>query len=273
MKRITFLFVFFVCFAASYGIDPDRVYKLTPDQVGLPNETIKIRTGDGYDIHNWVLYPSKENENDFVLVLAYPDKGNMSYWLYFTASFVQKGYTVVTFDYRGFGKSSDFQVKKDFEYHKEFVTDLVAVVSAVDAKFPEKRLGVWALSMGTIIVTRASSELEKSLDFVIGEGFVTDLGRVIDRIARVKKRQIKLPENERFHQKALQHLAVPMLIFAADNDEITTSEDAWELQRTKPDTCVVVTYEGEHLRGFQVGDEFGKYYISQVKAFLENKFG
>lgn len=208
-----------------------------------------------------------------MLVLAYPDKGNMSYWLYYAAMFVQDGYTVVTFDYRGFGKSSDFEVRRDFEYHTEFVTDLVSVVNAVDVKFTEKRVGVWALSMGTIVVTRAAAELEQSLDFVIGEGFVTDLPKVIERIETVKQRQIHLPEDEGIHKKCLENLGVPLLIFAADKDELTTAADAFELQKTKPRTCEVLVYEGEHLRGFQIGDNFGEFYVSQVNAFLKARFG
>src|SRR5690606_15909990 len=234
----------------SFSIDPKKGYVLTPDSVGVKYESLTVRTADGYDLRTWIYQPKEDVNNDTVLILAYPDKNNMSYWVYYAATFAARGYTVVTFDYRGFGQSDDFPVNRNFEYHTEFIDDLIAVARETDSRFPHRKIGVWALSMGTIIATRAMDHLKGNIDFVIGEGFVTDLEKVVDRIEKAKHSNLVLPENSRQYQKSLRRLRVPLLIFAASDDVITTKEDAIDLQKKKAN-CQVVIYAGDHLRGFQ----------------------
>lgn len=256
----------------SFSIDPKKEYILTPDSVGVKYESLTIRTSDGYDLSTWIYQPKEGVNNDTVLILAYPDKNNMSYWVYYAATFALRGYTVVTFDYRGFGQSADFPVNPSFEYHTEFIDDLVAVARETDNRFSHGKIGVWALSMGTIIVTRAINHLKGNIDFIVGEGFVTDVEKVVDRIEKVKHNNVVLPENSRKYQKSLKRLTVPLLIFAASDDVITTKEDAIDLQKKKA-SCQVVIYEGYHLRGFQAGEgPFGQFYIDEIDKFLASAF-
>src|SRR5690606_28476317 len=127
----------------------------------------------------------------------------------------------------------------------------------------------WSLSMGTIITSRTYSNIREELDFIIGEGFVTNTAYMIDRYGKRGKNLI-LPEPETTYTQ----IDVPLLILAASKDEITTVSDALELQEKLGSTCKIVKYEGEHLQGFQykIDDKgFGGWYLEQINSFLAGK--
>lgn len=164
---------------SAIAIKPDREYIKTPKDLGWSYQELKIKTEDGYSLNSWIYEPKKENDKDTVLILAYPDAGNMSYFVYHSAILANSGYTVVTFDYRGFGKSDDFEINPNFLYYNEFVTDLQSVTRMISEKFEGKKLGLWGMSMGTTIIARAYPNLNNQIDFIIGDGFVTDPNSIV----------------------------------------------------------------------------------------------
>src|ERR1700745_2483977 len=83
----------------------------------------------------------------------------------------QVGFTVVMFDYRGFGESDSFAIDPKMLYYNEFATDLTSVIRFAKEKYPGNKTGVWAFSMGTIITTLACNTAHP--DFIIGDGYVT----------------------------------------------------------------------------------------------------
>lgn len=257
---------------SAHAINPDRAYLMTPDAVNWPYEQLTIRTTDQFELNTWIYAANPENDRNTVLVLAYPDAGNMSYWVYYAWKMAQSGFTVVTFDYRGFGKSADFEIRRDYLYYTEFSYDLQAVVRNISTRYPDKALGIWCLSMGTIVTCRAFPEIRDQVDFVIGEGFVADTARIISRYTAMDKKLV-LPESSTDYLSAIHALDVSVLIFSASADPITTTQDAHELQeKWGANRCTVIEYEGDHLRGFQMAFDqygFGGWYLTQVNAFLE----
>ncbi|MFC4872358.1 alpha/beta fold hydrolase [Negadavirga shengliensis] len=163
-----------------FAINPDREYIRTPDSVKWDYQQLDIHTTDGFRLNTWIYEVKPENDKDIVLILDYPDAGNMSYFVYHSMILANSGYTVVTFDYRGFGKSQDFEIQKEYLYYKEFAWDLEAVTNTIFNKFHDKNVGIWAMSMGTIIASRAYPQIKNQIDFIIGEGIVTDLDEIMD---------------------------------------------------------------------------------------------
>lgn len=262
-------FFLMVCYKAE-AIKPDREYILTPDSLGLAFEALNVKTPDNYDLNTWIYLPESENDNNKVLVLAYPDQGNMSYFVYHAALFVSRGYTVITFDYRGFGMSSDFEINPNFLYHSEFVIDLVAIVESMKEKYPGKQLGIWAMSMGTIITTQSMSQIKDKVDFIISEGFVTNPYAFVKRIHEIKDKEIFLPETSENYIDDLKSIEVPLLIFSASDDQLSTVEDSLSLKDTLGEHVQVEIYEGTHLAGFQVGENWGEYYLGEMDKFVRN---
>src|SRR5690554_2395915 len=170
MKITTSLIIlvtFLGLFGDAYAIKPDREYFMTPDSVGWNYEELKIKTSDEVMLNAWIYEANPTRSNDTVIILAYPDAGNMSYFVYYSAIVANAGYTVVTFDYRGFGESDDFEIQRDYLYYTEFAKDLETVVNAASSKFsskfPDKKIGVWGMSMGTTIASRATRHSKEKL--------------------------------------------------------------------------------------------------------------
>lgn len=274
MKNKTFLFILSTVLGLInhvFAINPDREYILTPDSVAWNYEQLEITTEDHFKLNSWVYEANKGNDKGTVLILAYPDAGNMSYFVYHSAILAHEGYTVVTFDYRGFGKSDDFEIQREYLYYTEFSLDLEAVVSTISKKFKNKKIGIWGMSMGTTITSRAYPSIKDKIDFIIGEGFVTDVTAIVDRYKKLDK-EIRLPEKTKFYQSAVQSIDVPILILTASDDTITTHGDALALQAKLGENCNVVQYTGDHLAGFQVDYEskgFGGWYLEQIDRFLD----
>jgi len=254
------------------AIDPDREYFITPDSIGWEYEELSITTEDGYDLNTWIYAPNPDKEKDEVLILAYPDAGNMSYFVYHASILANLGYTVVTFDYRGFGKSDDFEIKSNYLFQTEFATDLEAVVNFTKHRFESKTLGIWAWSMGTMVTTYAFEKIEGKINFLIFDAFVFNPTQHIERLKTQKEKLTYSSTEAEQYIQMWQSIDIPLLLFAGENDELTTVRDAnsYKVQFSlKPDIKI---YNGGHLMGFQHDIDtrgFGGWYSSQMNRFIE----
>ena len=228
------------------AINPVREYKMTPEKAGISYEELKITTPDGYQLNTWVMHPADEEKKPVTVVVAYGDGGNMGFMLGYAMGLLRDGYTVITFDYRGFGHSDDFEINRDNYYYNEFATDLVSVLKWVKSRKGEDQLGVLAFSMGTAMATLAYQT--EPFDFLIGEGVVYDPVENVKRIKALKDRDLVLPKKAKRLKKKVQKLDIPVLFFAGQQDQVTTLEDTQKIAASI-DQCKVVTYDGDHLMG------------------------
>lgn len=83
---------------------PDRVTYLTPDKKGFSYQEAVAKTPDGEALSYWTLGPKGEK---FGTILHFHGNAqNISAHFLFVAWFTNFGYEVISFDYRGYGKSS-----------------------------------------------------------------------------------------------------------------------------------------------------------------------
>lgn len=189
MKKILFI-LFLALTINSFALKPDLNYVRKPGDLNISYKEQIITTPDNFKLKTWICSPTKETDNKSVLILAYGDAGNMSYWLYQVAELVTKGFTVITFDYRGFGESDSFKINSKYLYYNEFVTDLVSIIRWTKNKYRENQIGIWALSMGTIMSTLALQE--ENVDYLIAEGFVRSTLQIKQSIKKLKNKEIIL---------------------------------------------------------------------------------
>jgi len=117
----------------------------------------------------------------------------MSYFVYHASVLANLGYTVITFDYRGFGKSSDFEIKSDHLFQTEFSIDLKTVVQFAANRFKDKKIGIWAWSMGTMVTTYSWPTIKDTVDFLIFDAFVMNPEDHIERLKSLKGKQTYSP--------------------------------------------------------------------------------
>jgi len=253
------------------GIKPSKIYKITPDSLGLDFKSILIESSPEIELYTWIYSPNPETNKKTVLILSYPDAGNMSDYVYHSSYLVNAGYTVVTFDYRGFGKSTEYNIESDYLYYNEFSDDLISVVDKVYLDFKDFKIGIWALSMGTIVTTRAYDKIKDKIDFIIGESYVVDTDIFIGRIKTIKDKVIRLPKNDIKYSELIESIDIPILLFIGSEDIFTTSQDCFSLKKKLEDNCTVIEYQGNHLGGFLAWPEkgIGKGYIEQINTFLD----
>ena len=134
MAKYFISFLILLSFSTSWALKPDKNYVAKPEDLSLRYTTSTITTSDGYALHSWTIQPDPANDKRTTLILTYGDSGNMSYWLNQAWVASNNGYTVVLFDYRGFGQSQDFTINNDYLYYNEFVTDLEAVIQWTKTK-------------------------------------------------------------------------------------------------------------------------------------------
>jgi hypothetical protein len=263
MTRIIILIAIFNSFF-TLALKPDSLYQITPDSLKLKYESLKISTPDSLNLQVWKIIPELKVKNNSTIILAYGDSGNMSYYLNQAAILSQRGFAVILFDYRGFGKSSSFTMNPNQLYYNEFAIDLVSVIKWTKAEFSENKIGIWALSMGTIMSTIALQQ--EPLDFFVGEGFVINPTKIKTKIFELKGKEILLPDGHTEFQNKINTLTMPMLLFAGNEDIITTIEDSKNIANQRKNRSIV-TFKGGHLQGFQslTKKYFGDLYILKIE--------
>jgi hypothetical protein len=230
----------------------------------LKHKEATVTTPDKYDLHTWTLIPRLENDKNVIIVLAGGDAGNMSYQLNFAKELTQEGYTVVLFDYRGFGKSADFEMDKSMLYYNEFSTDLETVFIHTKKEFPRSKVGIYAVSMGTALATTILNT--QKVDFLVAEAFVFQPLEIVKRIHKIKGSQLKIPKNTEQIMLNLEKATCPIFIFTGKLDLVTTEGDAKDILKMKKNRQIL-SYNGAHAEGLE---KIGlKMYVAEIKKFEE----
>lgn len=267
MKK-TLLFLLIAFSIKAFALNPDLKYLRKPSELNISYKEYLVLTSDNLNLKTWVCSPEKKLDNKTTIILAYGDAGNMSYWLYQVAELVKNGYTVVTFDYRGFGESDSFNINREYLYYNEFVNDLSSVIRWTKKNIGGNQIGIWALSMGTIMTTLAVQQ--EKVDFIIAEGFVIDPMKIKQSIKELKKKEILLPTNYLQYKNTLDSLSIKTLLFSGNQDIVTTVVDS-KFVKNLNEQNRLIEFEGNHLQGFKVmsSDSFGDRYILEINKFLE----
>ncbi|MEO8148168.1 MAG: alpha/beta hydrolase [Bacteroidia bacterium] len=108
------------------ALNPSRTYKTTPAKFGMSYKEEKIATKDGATLNAWFFELPKKTSN--WVVISGSGDGNMGDLLEVVNSFISAGYNVCTYDYRGYGSSSDFAIDSDLFIYPQFITDLTSVL-------------------------------------------------------------------------------------------------------------------------------------------------
>ena len=84
------------------------------------------------------------------LIICNGDAGNMSYQQISLAYlYAANGINVVTFDWRGFGESSEFEMNPDYLCYTEMLTDFDAVIKAVSKEKVVDRKKIYVMGWST----------------------------------------------------------------------------------------------------------------------------
>lgn len=199
--------ILFIAITVSFDADaiiPDRHYIRLPQECGMIYRHLDVETKDGYHIETW-FFPAQEMPDvssgqkemlDYkvidkkkkpVIIICNGDAGNMSYQQIDLAKvYAACGFNVVTFDWRGFGKSSDFEMDPDYLCYTEMLWDYEAVISAV-RKQPEtdkSNIFLFGWSTGGYLSMIAANR-NKSVKGIFAIGVPSSFEDVIPQLVKV----------------------------------------------------------------------------------------
>lgn len=262
IKVSLFIFVFI---QYGYSINPMKEYKVKPEQFEMDYKELKIKTSDGASLNTWVMNTQSENKKNYTFVIAGSDVGNMGFTLAYVAYLLNDGYDVVTFDYRGFGESSNFEFNPNNLYHDEYIEDFRTIINWVRSELKPENIGVLAFSMGTLISTAGYEDAK--YEILISEGFIKCPKKVAKRIKNSKGKAIKLPKPSKSLCNKSKKINIPILVFASEKAKIATLKDSQQVVKQRQNRKLIV-HNGEHLRGaFTIGLDN---YLDKINEFIEN---
>lgn len=263
------LLLLYLVWNSSFAIEPKKDYIATPKDYDIDYKEIMIKE-DNQEICVWVSSPnirSKKKVTEKTIILVYGDYGNMSYYISYIKFYTELGYNVVSFDYRGFGKSSNFLIEKDMLFYNEFASDLRGVILYCKNNLHLRSIGLVSLSMGTILTAIAVQGFD--INFIIAEGCVYNYLDIIDRLKKYKIKDSYVPLNSDKLPGLWKNITSKMLIFVADLDTITNLEDAQNIVLQDPYNRSFDIYNGGHLTILNSEDKL-LFYKQKINHFLKN---
>ncbi len=192
MRILNYLLVCLLITSSNlFALKPEKEYKVKPDEFGLNYEKITIPTKDGMQLAAWMYKPSGEPRK--VIIISHSGDGNQSNMIELASHFVTLGYTVVTYDYRGFGESSEFKINLNFYIYAQFEKDLNAVIDYVHKYHAKlKQMDLYGIGMGaglSLAVGANRVEVNK----IIADSPYTTLEGIQKKIKDVKGTDVMIP--------------------------------------------------------------------------------
>jgi pimeloyl-ACP methyl ester carboxylesterase len=172
------------------SLNPSREYAVTPDKYGMNYKEEQVKTQDGASLNAWFFENAKKSPN--WIVISGSGDGNMADNLEIVNAFLSAGYNVVTYDYRGYGKSSEFKIDPDLYIYPQFITDLNAVLDYLRKSRAITKFDLFGLNIGaglSIGVGANRTETKK----IIADGPWTSLEGMKSRIKSKSGKEPVMP--------------------------------------------------------------------------------
>lgn len=240
----------FILFCANIclAINPQRNYAETPKTYEFPFKELKLKTVDDVQINTWNITPQGKAKKNITIIMCGGDSGNMSYLLRPSLVLASKGYNVISFDYRGFGKSQDFKIDTNLLFYNEYLFDFEAVVKYAKKLYPKNKIGTLGYSLGGYfpLITK------EKLDFMIAD---SPLIAPTTFLERLQLQYVQLPD--KFIDPVVK--PIPQLYFLGTKDRRIHIEDV-------PNNFAVL-HKGDHVEAeYTMGDTFYTFIESLLKS-------
>ena len=229
-----------------HAIIPDTVYIRKPESMGLIYKNLEVITNDGYKIETWFFpaqsplsegelrdlngnrrtYETQDETKRPTIIVCNGDAGNMSYFhLYLAKSWTSRGFNVVTFDWRGFGKSSPFAMDRNYLCYTEMLEDYRAVVrtTSEQEEVLDGAIAVVGWSTGAYLsmITAYTDDLVNAF---VGRSLPTDFDDFIPLVMKYKNKtrnELLVPEDfptELMPVHIAPEFGKPLFLIVGEND-------------------------------------------------------
>jgi fermentation-respiration switch protein FrsA (DUF1100 family) len=198
-------------FEARLAFFPTAGETLTPREFGLEFERISVTTQDGERLQAWsVLHPSPRAH----VLYFHGNGGNLSVWTPILSGIARQGYSVVAFDYRGYGGSTGRPTESGL------YKDVEAMVQQFWQRTDQtKPVIYWGRSLGTVMAAYAST-IRAPGGLILESGFPD--ARSLVRSSPVLA-FLAMFSSYRFPgADFLRGATIPVLVIHGDNDHVVS---------------------------------------------------
>ena len=243
---VTLLIASFSGIANCHAIIPDTVYIRKPESMRLIYRNLEVITNDGYKIETW-FFPAQNppseselrnpNENRRTheapgeakrptIIICNGDAGNMSYFqLYLAKNWTSRGFNVVTFDWRGFGKSSPFAMDRNYLCYTEMLEDYRAVIrkTSEQEEVLDGATAIVGWSTGAYL-SMITAHTDNLVNAFIGRSLPTDFDDFIPLVMQYKSKtrnELLVPDDfptELMPVHIAPEFEKPLFLIVGEND-------------------------------------------------------
>lgn len=273
MKNIALLFLVFNLLLVSNlsALNPVRSYAVKPSDFGMKYEEIKIKSEEGIMLNAWY-FPSSQTSYK-IMVLSDDGSGNMSDLMEQVSVFLSLGYHVLAYDYRGFGTSSDFEIKPNFYIYSQFQKDLNAVVDYLKKeKTSIPKIHLYGVGIGAGLSIAVGSN--RNLGTIIADSPYTTFELAKTRLKEAKSLDVLVPlgynKTECEPKYALESKGAQLsgvLYIVGDKDLVYTPKDIKELVKIRSNISTVYTVKNSNGDNNLSVDK--EKYLAEIKSFLK----
>ncbi len=290
--------------SALFALKPEKAYKAIPSDYGIIYREVEFLTSDSLRLKGWFIPAQdtagiansiigrmipvpetlkKEHRQYFAdttkkptIIICGGDAGNMTQFIFYGYHFFTKGYNVFLFDWRGFGKSADWQTEQDRLCYAEYILDYDAAIDFVK-KQPEvdtTRIVVMGFSTGAYL-SFAMIAKRNDISAYVGRALMSSFDELLPVLRKsLPERNFMAPENypeELLPINAAEKVKIPVFLIVGEKDNRTPvwMSEKIMLKLKGPRELWIVS-NAEH--GGMNGPEFISYpeFFDRVLAFFDN---
>ena len=248
-------------FEASVIFHPERAALGEVWRVPSGAEEVWFRNADGLKLHGWFFRSTTQPANATV-VYAHGNGGNLSYCEWVGEGLAARGFDVLLFDYRGYGRSEgesagEAGLYADAEAAYDYVTRERGV--------PPQRVVLYGQSLGTAAVADVAARREcGALVLESGLSSAADMAAVVmPWLPRFVRR---LTKNKLDTVSKLPSVRCPVLVVHGDRDEVIPASQGQSLFESarEPKRLIIIERAGHN----DLSNVGGEKYIDSLAEFV-----
>lgn len=271
--RKTLVFVSLLLLSVfAIALNPSRKYAAKPGDYGLTYEEVSIDTQDGLTLKGW-LYSAPQTSNKMMIISGNGD-GNMADMIEIASNFVSLGFNVLTYDYRGYGESSDFTINNNFYIYAQFEKDLNGAIDFVRKYHSKmKTVDLYGCGIGGALSISVGANRDGVFQ-VIADSPYGKLEDIKKRIKEKKNIDVLLPLGYNKYMLepyyALESKGTNLygvMLIAGDLDELYTPDDMKALSKVQKNRSEIFIVKGANSSETFTKDK--NKYFEAIKGFIK----
>jgi len=271
MKKIISIIILLSIVVSSNALNPVKEYSVSPDEFGMKYSEVNFKTEDGLNLFGWYFNAPKKSGK--AIILSHDGDGNMGDLIELAGQFVSAGYNVLTYDYRGYGKSDDFKINTKFYIYAQFVKDLEAAIEFVRVrKSGITTVHLYGQGIGAGLSLSVGAD-KKRVTKVIADSPYTTLLDIQKKFADIKGENILIPlaydKNILEPKFALENKYAKLknyLFIAGDEDELYSPKEIKNLSKMVKATASIYIVKGAKANSTFIKDKAK--YFEEIREFV-----